>query len=104
PNVSEWKPIVGKGVGKAAKTAEQQADFQIKSKYKKQLKLSYHENLADIDKPIKFDPMLAKKYEGWTGPCYAEPKLDGIRCIATAQGLRSRNGEPLVNAPHIMEA
>jgi len=35
-------------------------------------------------------------------PCvWAQPKLDGIRCIATRTGLWSREGNPIVAVPHI---
>ena len=48
--------------------------------------------------------MLAHKYEGWQGPCFSQPKLDGIRCIATSEGLFSREGKEFVAAPHIQQA
>jgi DNA ligase-1 len=48
--------------------------------------------------------MLAAKYEGWVGPCYSQPKLDGIRCIANSRGLWSRNGKLIRGAPHIYDA
>jgi DNA ligase-1 len=33
-----------------------------------------------------------------------QPKLDGIRCIARADGLWTRAGKEIVSCPHIMEA
>ncbi len=102
---SEWKVIEGKGIGKAYRDPETQADSEVKSKYTKQLKLSYHSDIKNIDKPVKFDPMLAKKYEGFQGlqQCHSQMKLDGKRCVAMAHGLFSRNGERILGAPHISE-
>lgn len=46
---------------------------------------------------------LAGRYEAFR-PGYAQPKLDGIRCIATVEGLFTRQGRPIVSVPHIFEA
>jgi DNA ligase-1 len=46
--------------------------------------------------------MLAKKYETFD-PGFAQPKLDGIRCIARQGGLFTREGQPILGAPHIHE-
>jgi DNA ligase-1 len=52
--------------------------------------------------------MLAHKYEDYKDeisyPLYAQPKLDGIRCIAKKDGLWSRNGKAILSVPHIHEA
>jgi DNA ligase-1 len=45
--------------------------------------------------------MLAHKYIGWQGPCYSQPKLDGMRCLANKIGLWSRGNRRIVAAPHI---
>jgi ATP-dependent DNA ligase len=47
--------------------------------------------------------MLAKKYEVFA-PGFVQPKLDGIRCIARQDGLFTREGQPILGAPHIHEA
>lgn len=101
---SEWKPVEGKGIGKGYRDPETQADSEIKSKYKKQLDTQYHADVKNIDTEIKFDPMLAKKYLGFDGPRWSQPKLDGIRAIATASELRSRAGKKIVSCPHIEQA
>ena len=36
-------------------------------------------------------------------PCYVQPKLDGIRCIAVGNELYSRNGYPFITMKHIKE-
>ena len=52
-----------------------------------------------------FKPMLAHKFEpGHFVPGYAQPKLDGVRCITTAAGMFSREGKPILGAPHIHDA
>jgi DNA ligase-1 len=67
----------------------------------------YVETLSDIDKENEyFDPMLCSQYEPGMNipvPFSIQPKLDGIRCIAKADGLWTRNGKRIVSCPHIME-
>lgn len=50
-------------------------------------------------------PMLAREYDKYshklTFPCFSQPKLDGIRCLATKDGVFSRYGNPFVSVPHI---
>jgi DNA ligase-1 len=52
--------------------------------------------------------MLASKWEDSkdkiTYPIFSQPKLDGIRCIVTKNGMFSRNGKPIISAPHIFES
>lgn len=52
-----------------------------------------------------FRPMLAKTYAGNVAfPVIAQPKLDGVRCIARKDGLFSRDGNPITTQPHIEAA
>jgi len=37
-------------------------------------------------------------------PIFSQPKLDGIRCIVTKDGMFSRNGKAIISAPHIGES
>jgi DNA ligase-1 len=52
--------------------------------------------------------MLAAKWEDCkdkvTYPIASQPKLDGIRCIVTKDGMFSRNGKAIISAPHIRES
>jgi DNA ligase-1 len=107
---SEWKLAKPKNVGRAnATTGEQQAEAEILSQYTKKRDRKYHDTrelaLAGGSKII--EPMLADKFKGWDNKwkfVYSQPKLDGMRCLATKDGLFSRQGKPIVSAPHIMEA
>jgi len=86
-------------------TAEEQAIKEAQASYRKKLELGYFEDIKDIDKSTLFKPMLAHKYEDVhiTFPCYAQPKLDGIRCIIKADGMWTRNGKKIVSCPHVFD-
>jgi DNA ligase-1 len=113
--VSEWTECKPKNVGRAnSTTAEEQAVREAKALWQKKIDKGYKEKETEVDNIAFFEPMLAKVYEDYIGdviaefktkrPVYVQPKLDGIRCIARADGLWSRNGKPLVSVPHIFKA
>ncbi len=56
--------------------------------------------------PKAFRPMLAERLTGEIAfPVYAQPKLDGVRCVARAEGLFSRDGKTrFVSTPHVEAA
>ncbi|MBD9544339.1 hypothetical protein IB276_33370 [Ensifer sp. ENS04] len=86
-------------------TAEEQAIFEAKAEEAKKLKRDYHTTVEGTAKAKYFAPMLAEKYDPklvQTGDL-AQPKLDGIRCVASAEGLRTRKGEVISSCPHIIE-
>jgi len=106
---SEWTVCEGKSIGRANETTpEQQAMAEAQSKWQKKKDKSYHLDVDNVDNKTYFKPMLAHKYEDrkakLTFPLYAQSKLDGQRCIATKDGLWSRNGKPIYGVPHIIEA
>lgn len=106
---SEWTVCKAKNGGKAnATTDEEQALKEAEALHKKKLERGYFENIKHINKQQYFEPMLAEKWEdrkdGIVYPIYSQPKLDGIRCIATADGMWSRAGKAIVSAPHIHKA
>lgn len=105
---SEWTTCTTKNVGKANEiSAEKQAIAEVEAAYTKKLAQGgYHESLDDIHTAKFFKPMLAKNYDDYTlsFPVYSQPKLDGIRCIATADGLWTRQGKPIEAVPHISNA
>lgn len=111
---SEWRECAATNRGRSnERTAPEQAEFEVAANYKKRLERDYHKSVTDIDKPLIFKPMLAHTYEGrrvsevmaemMRGDVYSQPKLDGMRCIATARGLHTRNGKPILSCPHIVE-
>jgi len=106
---SSWTICQGKNIGRSNETTpEQQAFLEAEAKYNHKLARGYFENLADIDKVQFVKPMLAHKLEDRKSkvkfPVAMQPKLDGMRCIATITGLTSREGKPIVSVPHINKA
>ncbi len=87
------------------RTAEQQAEFEAKALWKKKKESGYFENIRDVDKPTFVEPMLAKNYEDHKDsikfPVFSQPKLDGIRCVATKDGMFTRNGKRIESCLHI---
>ena len=115
--ISESKPTIckAKNVGRANETTpEQQAESEAQSKWQKKIDGGYFENEADIDKVTTFWPMLAEKWkehkdyvvEAFEAKTrvYAQAKLDGMRCIVSKDGMWSREGKPILSAPHIRKA
>jgi DNA ligase 1 len=106
---SAWTCCEPKNIGKKnATTAEQQADAEAQAMFDKRKALGYWEEIKDIDTPVYFKPMLAHDYEDYkdkiTFPIYSQPKLDGVRCIVKSDGMWSRNGKPIISAPHVFES
>lgn len=52
---------------------------------------------------MKFKPSLLTFWVSAKAsyPVFVQPKLDGVRCIATKDGLFTRNGKAIVAAPHV---
>lgn len=107
---SFWTQALAKNVGRSNEvSAEEQALLECDSAYKKKLAQGgYHESEATIDEAKYFKPMLAKNYDDRPvtnfDMVYSQPKLDGVRCIATADGLWTRQGKPIDACPHISDA
>lgn len=109
--VSGWQYPEAKNVGRANETTvEQQVIAEVESEYvKKQNQGKYHTSIGEsIYFGAKFyECMLADKYDAKKHtkfPYYSQPKLDGIRCLISKDGMQSRNGKPIVSCPHILEA
>jgi DNA ligase-1 len=109
---SEWTVASPKNIGKKNETsAEKQAEVEIEARYKKQKKTGYFENIEDVDNFMYVEPMLAKLYKDYSdeielskGEWILQCKLNGMRCVATKDGLFTRKGERYVSVPHIQEA
>ena len=104
--INEWTVVYGKNTGKLNETTDyEQALKEAEAKRTKKLESGYFENIKHINKTQYFEPMLASKWEDSkdkiTYPIFSQPKLDGIRCIVTKDGMFSRNGKPIISAPHI---
>lgn len=50
----------------------------------------------NISQPTNYNPRIHR------GLYFIQPKLDGVRCLATAEGLMTKNGNA-ISAPHIAE-
>ena len=104
---SGWKYPKSMNVGKSNETSvSDQVKFEVESRYKKQCEQGGYKTSIDLAKNdiFSFNCMLASKYDNKKHvnfPYMSQPKLDGVRCIATRNGLFSRNGKSLVSSPHI---
>jgi ATP-dependent DNA ligase len=115
------KVAAGKNIGKAnATTAWEQCQLEAKALWTKQQERKGYSLDASEAKP--FSPMLAKSYAEAGNdltklkdgkhikfPCYIQPKLDGIRCIAKRESdgsvsLWSRQGKRFTSMGHIETA
>lgn len=110
----------GKNQGKKNETsALGQAIAEATSKWEKQKKKGYVESIEDaeageVDGGVIEGgvlPMLAKPYKDHADkiklPCYAQPKLDGMRCIAVIKNgkvsLWTRTRKAITSVPHIVK-
>lgn len=105
------KTVKGKNIGKSNETTpEEQARSEAQSKWNKQKDKGYVEDLVTAATQEVFLPMLAKDFEKnqtkVSYPCFIQPKLDGVRCMAYWEGdkvmLLSRGGKEY-DVPHIKE-
>lgn len=106
---TEWTICKGKNVGKANGTTDnEQAHKDAQALWKKKKASGYFDHINDVDNFTFTEPMLAKQYEDYASeikyPVYSQPKLDGIRCLVKKDGMWSRNGKPIISAPHILES
>lgn len=105
---TNWTECYGTNTGRSnVRTPEEQALFEAEALWKKKKDSGYYETIEDIDVVKFIEPMLAKNFEDYSDkisfPVYSQPKLDGIRCVATRYGLFSRNGKPIVSCPHVQK-
>lgn len=95
---------------KSQDTDEAQAQFEADAELKKKLDRVYRPSIEELATAtdMMFEPMLAKNWvmdaRALSKGVYLQPKLDGIRCIATIDGLFTRQGREIVGLPHIEAA
>jgi DNA ligase-1 len=118
-----WTACVSKGKGKAQTTPEEQAIKEVDALYRKALDRDYYETPEEARGPARnYLPMLAENYKdttfekwvarladagvevpaGETG-AYFQPKLDGYCNISRDGTNQSREGLPILTAPHILD-
>lgn len=101
----------GKNIGKANETTHfKQACAEAESKWNKQKDKLYtesKENAGNV-RELTLRPMLAQSYDKYghkiVMPCYVQPKLDGLRNLASSHGLFSRAGKQVKCLQHIENA
>ena len=98
----------GKNIGRSNETSpEQQAVIESQAKYTKKLKEGYFKTQQEAIDEVVILPMLAKVFEKEekkvTYPCYAQPKLDGMRGLGDCENgtLTSRSGNKIETLKHI---
>lgn len=111
---TKWTACFGKNTGKAnATTDAEQAYKEAESKWEKKQEREHY--TPDIDAAragvrMFLEPMLAQDFKKrkdkikWgTERITVQVKLNGVRCVATKDGLFSRKGKEYVSAPHISQ-
>lgn len=93
------------------RTPIEQCHFEIAAIYKKRERLGWTHVVPQRSPPTRdlhryYKPMLAQRYPHVRPvlPCYAQPKLDGVRAVGTKFGLWTRKNMAITSVPHITEA
>lgn len=111
--------LSGKNVLRSnATTPEQQAGLEAQSQWEKKVKKGYVQDpdaamAGEVDTAVitgGIDVMLAHRYDEQghkiVYPAYAQPKLDGHRCVAIVKNgkctLWSRTRKPITGVPHVI--
>ena len=109
---SDWTVAEPKNTDKKnATSGSEQSTKEIEAKYKKQKKTGYFEDIKDVDDMGYVEPMLAKQYKDYSNKIdltkkeyVLQCKFNGMRCVATKDGLFTRKGEKYLTCPHIEES
>lgn len=109
------KTCKGKNIGRSNETTpEDQAIKEVESLVTEKLKEGYFKTKEEAETEETLFPMLAKEYGkekkkiDWKKKVYAQPKLDGMRCLITVTPesvtLKSRDGRFIETMEHIEKA
>ena len=114
PNFSMWSYCHAKSVGKRnQRSPEEVALDKAKSMYQGKLDEGYCKTLPDlyIQDTVPRAMLARPNYDPdkfaehiKAGRVYAQPKFDGFRCIASAEGLFTRELRRIETCPHILAA
>lgn len=93
----------------ARRTPHQQCQFEVEAIYEKRQRLGWRyktarNSRAKVAEETFYSPMLAQRYPHLQPPAsghWAQPKLDGVRCTGSREGLVSRKNVVLTSIPHI---
>jgi DNA ligase-1 len=96
-------------IPKVNRSMQEQLMLEMNAKVLEKIKKKYVENVDDIktadDNIQGYSVMLAHKYKEQKSkiifPCSIQPKLDGIRCPSTIDGMFSRGREKFSSCQHI---
>lgn len=112
----DGKMIVSKEtavIPKVKRTQREQILLELETKITDKVRKKYVENIGGVGKKADdalpgYTPMLAKKWKDQKKkikfPCFAQPKLDGVRCLATKDGFFSRGRKKIEACQHIQDA
>lgn len=106
---SGWQYPTEKNIDKVnATTVAQQVILEVESRYNiQQYQGKYAPSIMEASSGAKFtECMLATKYDArkhYNFPYYSQPKLDGVRCLVSENGMQTRQGKQIVSSPHIRE-
>ena len=100
---SVWNMSSPTNEGKSnARSSLDQAEFEAYADFTKKKGDGFFEDINQIDTFAFFKPMLAHDFtKKPVTSGYTQPKLDGIRCLASGDGLYSRSFKEIVAVPHI---
>lgn len=98
----------GKNIGRSNETTpEQQAILEATSKIETKMSTGYFKTQQEAEDEVVILPMLANDYNKYKDkvkfPCYAQPKLDGMRALGSGLKIISRKGKDIDTVDHIQQ-
>jgi len=100
-------------IPKVKRTQREQVLLEVEAKILLKTRKKYVHNIEQIGQSADealpgYSAMLAKKWEDQKDkinfPCMAQPKLDGVRCLATKNGLFTRGRKVIEACQHVRDA